>query len=485
MKPQNRIAVCISGQVRTSHEKLAEIAAQAEKIGADVFISVWADRGGKTIESGPRHIAVRRMFGGDLSVFLPRGLFFKLEEICPAWQDILPERPPVTVQELEGVFQGAIVETEPDRPELDLPGDKNSLRMLYKIHRCNLLKRAYEAKNGFRYDRVIRVRPDMLVDFAKLAAPELGPKDLLVTMRRGESLHDKYWAGSSDTDDLMADLFIHARDHRRSDWKGIHEELTSYIRTQGLNPVPSMCTLSDFADFGEYTLNERCGMAKRFQQQLKTAAVTVNETLLLEVLEKARGFVCAGEALALNPESPATLAGLIAAPTNGLIDPWQLLPIVSLAAACDLQTPPALRARLAYYVLLDDALNWKAWYKFRALHVVNLLPDHGAELTAHISGPFEATMPDRDNDPVLLRLWAERLGGSSAKDIKIARHALADFLLGSRHVRFKIHDFLKEEGRLTELLTYAELVAGHFPEQRNAGVFLAVITKLAAGQTLP
>ncbi len=469
------VAICISGQVRTSSEKLLEIAAQAEKIGADVFISVWDMRGGKTIESGPRHIAIQRMFGGDLSIFLPRGLFFKFEDFCPNWQDILPARPPVTVPELEAAFPGAMAEVEPDRPDLDLPAEKNSLRMLYKIHRCNQLKRAHEAENGFRYERVIRVRPDMLVDFEKLATAPLGPKDLAVNLRRGESLHDKYWAGSSETDDLMADLFTYATTHRLADWQGIHEELTTYIRAQGLTPVGVPCTLSDFVDFGEYTKAERCEMAAKFGQLLAESGVASREALMVDMLEKARAFVCAGAPISLPPESLPALQAQIAAPPPAQLDPWQLLPVLSLAAACDLAIPPDIRARLAYHVLLDDALNWKAWFRFRTLHMVNLLPERGAELVGLLTAPV-APPPEGD---ILLGLWAKRLGVSSADDIKTAQDELAGFVLGSRQVRFSIHDYLKAEGRMQELLTYAQMVAKQFPDQRNVEVFLAMVTRLA------
>jgi len=126
----NRIAICISGQIRSSDERLLEIQREAEEIGADIFISVWENRGGKTFDSGHRTLSLFRIFEPRFAFFFPQVWSDGFRDLFPDWKSILPNRGQVTKIGLEKIFPNSVIEIEPDIPDLDLPGEINSLRML-------------------------------------------------------------------------------------------------------------------------------------------------------------------------------------------------------------------------------------------------------------------------------------------------------------------------------------------------------------------
>ena len=481
MTNSSRIAVCISGQIRTSNEKLREISKKADQVGADVFISVWRQRAGKTVESGPRHISILRMFGGKFALFLPRNWIYQFETKFPEWKDILPDKRLVTKVELLEIFPDAIAEVEDDRPELDLPGEKNSLRMLYKIFRCNLLKKNQEKSQGYKYDRVIRVRPDMLVDFDVLAKPELEEKDLLVMLRRGNSLHDKYWSGSSETDNTMADLYEYSLEHRVSSWKGIHQELTDYVAKKGFNLIWAQATISDFVAFGDYTSDEKCGIASRFIEILGDENLAdqsgIHPTALKIVtglLQNARDYSCFETSIQPDIEVVAQLETLLK-DSNRFDQNWSLLPVVTLAFACDLRFTPHERALFAYRVLLDDALTWNSWLGFRIQNIVQLLPERGAELLPFVIDPDHIPDLDSKQDIAkrLVNLW-ERRWNEFDRDRFLQCHSeISKAFLKSGDVRSAIYEYLSEANRQEELLSFARLLVEKFPEQKNTKVLLA------------
>lgn len=488
MTHQKRIAICISGQVRTASEKLKEIAKQAEAVNADVFISVWEERGGKTFESGPRHLSILRVFGGKMAMFFPKTWCYGFETEFPDWRIIMPDRPSVTHSEIQEIFPEAVVEIEADRPELDLPAEKNSLRMLYKIFRCNQLKKEHEKAQDFTYDRVIRVRPDMLVDFQRLITPDLQKNELLASLRRGHSLHDKYWAGSSDTDNIMADLYEYATENRISSWKGIHQELTDYVAARGIIPIGAPSTLSDFREFGKYTEEEQCGIIKRFKKLLENNAETEKKesdpafrALAKMVFTQASEYICAPTPKRPDPALAAQMESCLSAdePTENA---RLLLPIVSLAFACDQRASPEDRAKLAFCVLMDDALTWKPWLGFRARHIVEILPECGAELVPLIAEPNQSTLFSSGSDVIqpLLSLWAQQVAAFNTAAIHEAQEAMFRSFLNDQKVRAAVYNFLKEEGRFKELLAFANLVFDLNPAQKNAKVFLSHVERLIA-----
>lgn len=232
-----KVAICISGQLRGDEAHLRRVAALAEEVGADVYISVW-EKCGRTTLSGAQNVTQKtRIFGEAVAAMMPAGeltqMFSEVERLYSA----LPAEDAGPI--LRRVFPGAVIETEPETIELSImttQPDRNSMRMLYKIWRCNRLKRKGETERGVRYDWVIRMRPDTLPStrlFLSLKSWE-GMAVFPRSDRRPGWLHDIFWICTSSIDDKLASLFARTITSGIEEWRGIHNELWSWTERLGI-----------------------------------------------------------------------------------------------------------------------------------------------------------------------------------------------------------------------------------------------------------
>ncbi|MGU3546911.1 hypothetical protein [Methylobacterium sp. A52T] len=178
-----RVAICISGQMRTYKKAHASLIKHVVSPNvADVFVDAW-DRAGNTnklilllpsgfdlalpIEYWHSQPDVmndeRSLFESDLP-----NLFGELQRISSA-DDI------VTEAEIKELYAPIATRIEPFIPSYfdghlqverlkrlfpDTTG-LNAAPMFYKIHGCDLMRRAHEQQQGFTYDVVVRMRPDL------------------------------------------------------------------------------------------------------------------------------------------------------------------------------------------------------------------------------------------------------------------------------------------------------------------------------------
>lgn len=245
-----RIALCISGQIRNAQQTLPKLAAFAREMQADVFVSTWAQPGTKV--SGIQGIwHVERMFGPLFCGFLPpwlwreRGVAGALPGFEPEMQARVGKAAgPVTAAMLQEHFPGARIDIE-DAGALDLgfetqASDTNSLRMLYKLWRCNELRRAAEKQAGTPYDVVVRALPDIVPGaipaalLGELAAP--GCRTVLVDDIQPGAVGDKLAISGAQAADDYAALFGIAMSAPARPWRGIHRELDDYLKALGWQP---------------------------------------------------------------------------------------------------------------------------------------------------------------------------------------------------------------------------------------------------------
>lgn len=477
---KERIAICISGQVRTSDERLRLISEAAKEVDADVYISVWKARGGKSFDSGHKLYNLYRIFGPTAAICIPKNWCEGFEDVFPNWKKLLPLTPPVTRKGLLDVFPNATIDIENDVIDFDLATEKNSIRMLYRIWRCNGMKRKYEKKMGFRYDRVIRLRPDILLDFKALMTVPYDEGNLQLKLRRGGALHDTYWAGSSDVDDKMAELFGHALVRAGTNWSSIHHEIADHAKANNITPVDVRCVKTDFAEFGNYTDDERYEIVDRFR------------TMLSE--PRPKGRFSGGEKLnAILPEVVKNMCTLFLESVQEDIDPnllvtalsmkdneadakelWLVLPPLSLVYSLDSQLPDNVRGYLAYNVLLDDALSWATFQGLRSKNLLDLLPGNGCELLPllYLDDPQSLTLEGCDSVAPLVRLWQERMACFKHSNILKAHHQIIRFVIGDGDIRTKIFTKLRDTHRFEELLKFAQLYHSEFPERKNASVLV-------------
>ena len=225
----NRMAICISGQIRNDDSSLKAIMASLSGIDADIYLSVWKRRGSKDFSgfNGRGHLV--RILGQPIAYSIPRSWIRMMGRIFPESSSIFPSLGNVTDTDLRQYFPKAIIDIEEEDIDFSFPhGDRNSFRMLYKIWRCNSLMRKAEISHGKRYETVVRMRPDINLNFNQIAQLKLKKNELISmpTMYTGTAhLGDMFWVGNSEVIDLMAGGFSRAIEAKNGNWRGIHREL--------------------------------------------------------------------------------------------------------------------------------------------------------------------------------------------------------------------------------------------------------------------
>jgi len=483
---KKRIAICISGQIRTDDSQLSAISLAADEIGADVFISVWRKRGSKQFGSGHATLNLFRLLGSDLSAYIPKIWCDNFEAVFPDWQKLLPTRKPITKKPLQSVFPKAVIDIEDDILDMDIPTEKNSLRMLYKIWRCNSMKRKHEKSNGFRYHRVIRTRPDILLDFGALVAAPCQENEILIKARRGNALHDTYWAADSVTDDKMANMFGHLLANGVDGWKGIHHELAHYVHENKIMPTNIRCVKTDFHEFGAYSMAEQNDIVAKFRAQLlgmrNSAGNDVNDPFT-NIMTGLLMTVCDSIAEG-NPKLPddKILQDLIVSLTASTPPEklWNVLPTASLAIANHPEVDAKTRGYLAYNTLIKDALVWNQFLTLRAESLIEILPNSGLELLPFLLEvkPGETLKQIAADGLALHGVWQTRLGHFDQQTMTEARDKVLMVILNSNSVRGVIAEELKKAGQLDALVQFAKLYGNAFPERNNARNFVAQSQRL-------
>lgn len=232
-----RIAFCISGEIRGPAGHLKEVSQAAQALNADVFVSAWSERGRRTLAGASSPLQLRRTLGATAALMLPVATYHNMSLCFPAAQEIMDRDRASVEGELREAFPDAVIDLEPsDRLSLFLEtktNDRFSLRMLYKIWRCNQIRRAHQDQNGVAYDYVIRFRPDCLPDVnAFLSSRSLSDRVQIPNSGGNKNfVHDIYWMGSADQDDYLSALFGRAVLSVRDPWSNIHLELSKFIES--------------------------------------------------------------------------------------------------------------------------------------------------------------------------------------------------------------------------------------------------------------
>ena len=228
-----RIAVLVSGQVRSDESDLREIVKSCEEIGADIFLSLWKKRGVKGFGGGQGLTQLARVFGNELALVLPRyWIGSNMRKVFTDTRGIIPDLGELNIEKLATILPGAHIAVLDDREDLSTQYmDSNSLRMLYMIDHCNQMKQAKEADQDFKYDIVVRHRPDIKLNYRR-AIEVYSRSGKTVVPRSDDSkphqLHDIFWVASSAVDDTLSALYGRAKQTQESGWNGIHVELKNW-----------------------------------------------------------------------------------------------------------------------------------------------------------------------------------------------------------------------------------------------------------------
>ncbi|MFC0407389.1 tetratricopeptide repeat protein [Roseomonas elaeocarpi] len=211
-----RVAICVSGQLRgyeTAWPLLRKLI--IDPLQADVFLSTWNTVG--TGAGGPG--VIDRFIPPILLQALPLEMrkYERFLDACPNASDLILKDESVAADVLSGSLGLAGCETEP--PEnfdehwktLDVPDRmKNACRMIYKIWRAHELMRKQEHMQGWDYDIVLRLRPDMLFSYFDLSQVRNVSRlnnTLCVKMLKASGLEDQFAVGGRGAMEIYSSIW--------------------------------------------------------------------------------------------------------------------------------------------------------------------------------------------------------------------------------------------------------------------------------------
>ncbi|MGO1119041.1 hypothetical protein ACTL6U_10065 [Rhodovibrionaceae bacterium A322] len=240
-----KLCLCISGQVRGDLNALRQLKANLEDLASSVettvIISVW-DRPGAKLDGALGQHQMERIFQKDLAQIIPSAYYGNgfWTHFPGLYDRLLDQEAGNLQQKLSAIFPEAILDIEPEIMDLEMPEPKSNVhvkRMLYKIWRCNEIKKKLETSHG-PFDAVMRLRPDSkLILTSSIATLSFDQGEIYIpgSGDRPGRTNDVVALGSSSTLDSYAALFARTL---TGTWSDIHYELNSWLKEQGLTEKP-------------------------------------------------------------------------------------------------------------------------------------------------------------------------------------------------------------------------------------------------------
>jgi hypothetical protein len=209
-----KVALCFSGQIRTGAEVAPNIFNYLGELkeNCDVFVHTWDAETTSPVmtqDNIPEHNR-HKVNGSTFSRF------------HSAYSPISMTVEPHDLVEISDVFGGGRVFDDYPYPLLS---------MFESIYEANKLKKAHEEKYKFKYDYVVRIRPDIVFDPSKSLKEDLAllqneERFFLVADHHGRSssnnahVEDIFWIASSEImDELAGFVFVRARGNQSTDWQ--------------------------------------------------------------------------------------------------------------------------------------------------------------------------------------------------------------------------------------------------------------------------
>lgn len=182
-----RVAVCISGEMRTFRQNYDALKKKLiDAYNSDVFISTWTSS--HALNNKGEAFKMKIEQDELISLYQPKGLS-------------LYEFDSSMFYEYNGVkVPEALLKAKPTQFRANIP-------QFFLMKNCNDLKRDFEIKGNFKYDFVIRVRPDLLIlkeiNLKKLDTNKIYLKHVI----RDTYYCDQFAIGSSSLMDKYTSLF--------------------------------------------------------------------------------------------------------------------------------------------------------------------------------------------------------------------------------------------------------------------------------------
>ena len=234
-----KICICVSGQIRDNTEKpfqsLLELTHSLRAQGHDVIVvfSIWNEISRK-LDGIINFKQLMKIFEADLVNLIPSAWYGRIlwKKLPLLYKSIAENESKDAPDWVWKFFPDSVVDSE-DGNIMHLAfdrevSDNNSIKMLYKIWRANEVKRRLEFIGGYKFDYVVRVRPDFTVKKINL---ELDHGCIYIPNAKSEhsALEDTFAMGTSAAIDYYCELFAKSIAYSTK-WKGIHYMLSDHLR---------------------------------------------------------------------------------------------------------------------------------------------------------------------------------------------------------------------------------------------------------------
>ncbi len=217
-----RVALCLSGQMRTYKQAYKNLKKYILKpLKPDVFIHTW-EYSGITNRS---KLSSKNKYGEKITYRQLKKLYNPKKAVIEKFYDEYYD-------ELEGIkFPKKLKKDNPTKTYADLP-------LFYKIKKCNDLKKEYEEKHGFKYDIVIRMRPDLMIK-EKIPGRVLNESSVIwlphFFLDTSKFLNDRFAISNSENMDYYASLWDNLNKYWKEALKKIQDgEKCVYWLSEGL-----------------------------------------------------------------------------------------------------------------------------------------------------------------------------------------------------------------------------------------------------------
>ena len=247
-----KIAFCISGQIRSFDAlKLLneEINRIKENFETKVFLSTWTKKGIKTAGAfGPNQ--QNRIFDEELFPYLP-DLWINENNYSRFWSYFPKnlERINNLVNEDSSLLSKEAILELINVDYIDLEDENlylefedwqksnhiksNSMKMNYKIWRCNALKKFHEKENDL-FDIVISCRPDISISFKTLFNNLVcNDGEAFFMPPRNYRLNDMIRLSNSKTADLLSSIFSKTIESPNT-WTDTHSENYDFCKSRNI-----------------------------------------------------------------------------------------------------------------------------------------------------------------------------------------------------------------------------------------------------------
>ena len=219
-----KVAVCISGMHRCGNLAMESVYENViEPLNADVFFHSWTEMQDWPGLGGAGDEWILRIFNKDILDKCPVSLRSKkyFKEKFPRTFELLdtpsqsrlgPERlstrisfKNIQLEDGDTVFH----ENNVEAAKFLSMGSLNQAKMLYGIYKAHELAVDFERENGFRYDYIVRCRPDVglrnKMSFSML--DELKSHQIAMEFNKGYGPQDQFWYGQRAAALSMASLW--------------------------------------------------------------------------------------------------------------------------------------------------------------------------------------------------------------------------------------------------------------------------------------